>query len=137
MFLQYPRTLLKRLPFPTGCSGSLIKCSLTGGLPGDSDGRESACNAGDQSSIPGSGRSPGERNGNPLQYCCLESSMDTGAWQATAHGGHKEVDMTKLPILCLFSQWDLILVFLFQWSVCLFLVPVTYCFYYCGFVLIV
>ena len=63
--------------------------------------------------------------------------MDTGAWQATAHGGHKEVDMTKLPILCLFSQWDLILVFLFQWSVCLFLVPVTYCFYYCGFVLIV
>ena len=40
----------------------------------------------DASSIPGSGRSPGEGNGNPLQYSCLESSMDRGAWQATVHG---------------------------------------------------
>ena len=42
--------------------------------------------SGDQSLIPGSGRSPGEANGNPLQYSCLENSMDRGAWQATVHG---------------------------------------------------
>ena len=55
------------------------------GFPGGSDGKESACNAGNLSSIPGSGRSPGERNGNPLQYSCLENSMGTGAWRATVH----------------------------------------------------
>ena len=44
--------------------------------------------------IPGLGRSPGEGNGYPLQYSCLENSMDRGAWQATVHGGHKESDMT-------------------------------------------
>ena len=47
---------------------------------GGSDGKESACNAGDPGSIPGSGRSPGEGNGNPLQYSCLENSMDREAW---------------------------------------------------------
>ena len=52
-----------------------------------SDGKESACNFGDLGSIPG--RSPGERNGNPLQYSCLENSMDRGAWQATGHGAAK------------------------------------------------
>ena len=46
----------------------------------------SACNAGDLGSIPGSGRSPGEGNGNPLQYSCLENPMDGGAWWATVHG---------------------------------------------------
>ena len=51
-----------------------------------SDGKVSACNAGDLGSIPGSGRSPGEGNGNPLQYPCLENSMDGGAWWATVHG---------------------------------------------------
>ena len=45
-----------------------------------SDGKESACNAGDPGSIPGLGRSPGEGNGNPLQYYCLENPMDRGAW---------------------------------------------------------
>ena len=50
------------------------------GLPGDSDDKESACNAGDPDSISGSGRSPGEGNGNPLQYSCLENPMDGGAW---------------------------------------------------------
>ena len=49
------------------------------GFPGSSDGKMSACNAGDLGSIPGSGRSPGEGGGNPLQYSCLENSMDTGA----------------------------------------------------------
>ena len=54
--------------------------------PGGSDGKESACNAGDLGSIPGSGRSPGEGNGSPLQYCCLENPVDRGAWRATVHG---------------------------------------------------
>ena len=49
------------------------------------DGKESAHKAGDQHSIPESGRSPGEGNGNPLQYSCLENSMVRGAWQATVH----------------------------------------------------
>ena len=51
-----------------------------------SGGKESACNAGDPGSIPGLGRSPGEGNGNPLQYSCLGNPMDRGAWQATVHG---------------------------------------------------
>ena len=51
-----------------------------------SDGKASACRAGDPGSIPGLGRSPGEGNGNPLQYSCLENSMDWGAWWATVHG---------------------------------------------------
>ena len=50
------------------------------GFPGGSDGKASACNAGDPGSIPGLGRSPGEGNGDPLQYSCLENSMDRGAW---------------------------------------------------------
>ena len=54
--------------------------------PGGSDSKQSACNAGDPGSIPGSGRSPGEVNGNPLQYSCLENRMDIGAWWATVHG---------------------------------------------------
>ena len=56
------------------------------GFPGGSDGKESACNEGDPGSIPGLGRSPGEGNGYPLQYSCLENSMDRGAWWATVHG---------------------------------------------------
>ena len=55
-------------------------------FPGGSDGKESACNEGDLGSIPGLGRSPEEGNGNPLQYSCLENSMDRGAWWATVHG---------------------------------------------------
>ena len=56
------------------------------GSPGSSDGKASAYNAGDPGSIPGLGRSPGEGNGNPLQYSCLENPMDRGAWGATVHG---------------------------------------------------
>ena len=55
-------------------------------FPSGSDGKESACNAGDPGSIPGSGKSPGEGNGNPLQYSCLENPMEGGAWQAPIHG---------------------------------------------------
>ena len=55
-------------------------------FPGGSDSKASTCNAGDLHSISGSGRSPGEGNGNPLQYSCLENSMDGGTWWATVHG---------------------------------------------------
>ena len=56
------------------------------GFPGGSDRKESACNVGAPGSIPGLGRSPGEGNGNPLQYSCLENFIDRGAWRATIHG---------------------------------------------------
>ena len=56
------------------------------GFPGGSEVKASACNARDLSSIAESGRSPGEGNGNPLQYSCLENPMDGGAWWATVHG---------------------------------------------------
>ena len=61
-------------------------CVCLSDFPGGLDGKESACNAGDPASIPGLGRSAGERNGYELQYSCLENSMDRGAWQATVHG---------------------------------------------------
>ena len=53
--------------------------------PGNSEVKASACNAGDLDSIPRLGRSPGEGNGNPLQYSCLKNPMDGGAWWATVH----------------------------------------------------
>ena len=56
------------------------------GFPRGTDGKESACHAGDPGLIPELGRSPGEGNGNPLQYYRLENSRDRGAWWATAHG---------------------------------------------------
>ena len=60
------------------------------GFHGGSDGKESACNAGDPGSIPGSGKSPGEGNGNPLQYSWLENPRDRGAWgRAAVHGVSK------------------------------------------------
>ena len=60
-------------------------CNSPGGIAGGSEGKASACNVGDLGSIPGSGRSLGEGNGNPLQYPCLENPMDRGAWWATVH----------------------------------------------------
>ena len=57
-----------------------------GGFPGGSDVKVFACKVGDPDSIPGLGRSPGERNGNPVQYSCLKHPMDGGAWWATVHG---------------------------------------------------
>jgi len=56
------------------------------GFPGSSAGKESTCNAGDPSMIPGLGRSPGEGNSYLLQYFGLQNSMNRGAWQATVHG---------------------------------------------------
>ena len=55
-------------------------------FPGSSDGKASACNVGDLGLIHWLGRCPGEGNGNPLQYSCLENSMDGGAWSTTVHG---------------------------------------------------
>ena len=63
-------------------------------LPWGLSGKESACNAEDVSSILGLGRTPGEGNGNPLQYSCLGNSMDRGAWQGYSLWGCKESDMT-------------------------------------------
>ena len=60
----------------------LIECKGRG-VPRWLRGKESACQAGDTSSIPGSRRSPREENGNPLQYSCLQNPMDRGAWRAT------------------------------------------------------
>ena len=68
--------------------------NMAQGFLGGSNGKESACNAGDPGSIPGSGRSPGEENGNPLQYSCLGNPMERGPWQATVHRIAKELDTT-------------------------------------------
>ena len=65
------------------------------GFPGGSEVEESASDAGNPGSIPGSGRSPGEGNGNPLQYSCLENPMDRGALVGYSPRGHKELDMTE------------------------------------------
>ena len=65
------------------------------GFPGGLDGKEPSCNAGDLDLIPGLGRSPGEGNGNPLQYSCLENFTDRGAWQARAMGSQRAPDMTE------------------------------------------
>ena len=73
------------------------------GFPYSSVGKESACNAGDPGSVPGSGRSPGEGNGNSLQYSCLENPMDRGAWQAAVHGvARLRHDLTSKPPLLTF-----------------------------------
>ena len=68
----------------TGPQGNSLFFFLN--VPGGSDSKESACNAGDLGSIPGLGQAPGEGNGNPLQYSCLENPMDREAWWATVTG---------------------------------------------------
>ena len=68
-------------------SSHLINTSFFSlGFPGGSEVKASACNVGDLGSIPWLGRSPGEGNGNPLQYSCLENPLDAGVWWATVHG---------------------------------------------------
>ena len=68
--------------------------SPSSGFPSGSDGKESAGKAGDPGLIPGLGRSPGEGNDYTLQYSCMDSSMDKGAWQLTIHGV-TESEMTE------------------------------------------
>ena len=75
----------KRL-FYTSVSLLLFRIQGYGCFPGGSEDKASACNAGDPGLIPGLARSPGEGNGNPLQYSCLENPMDRGAWRAIVHG---------------------------------------------------
>ena len=80
------------------CRGAMLFQSKDQCFPGGSAGKESTCNAGntgDVGSIPGSGRSPGGGNGNPLQYSCLENPMDRGAWWATALKVSQESGTTK------------------------------------------
>ena len=114
------------LSFTENCSNFLSHWSVQGGVPdvfilyscpgislnrfpGGSDGKASACNVGDLGSIPGLGRSPGEGNGNPLQYSCLENPMDGEAWWATVHGVAKSQtrlsDFTSLHFST-FIFWD-------------------------------
>ena len=68
------------------CTGKALDHWKYAEFPYGSDSKESACNVGDPGLIPGSRRSPGERNCNALQYSCLETSMDRGAWWTTVHG---------------------------------------------------
>ena len=77
---------------------------------GGSDGKESACSTGDPDSIPESGRSPGEGNGKPLKYSCLENPMDRTVWWATVHGVTKS-DKTEQLTLTLFQYWQKTLFF--------------------------
>ena len=72
----------------------VLPSDLTVIFPGGSDGKESACNAGDQGSIPGLGRSPGGGHSNLLQYSCLENPMDRGT---DSPQGHTESDPTEAP----------------------------------------
>ena len=72
------------------------------GFPGDSDGKESACSAGELGSIPGSGRSPGGEHGNPFQDSCLENPMYRGVWRATVYGVRKS--WTRLKRLSMYAH---------------------------------
>ena len=74
------------------------------GFPGGSDGKESACNSGGLGSIPGSGKSLGEGNGNPLQYSCLDNFMDRRAWWVTVHGAAESDTTEQLTISSLQYQ---------------------------------
>ena len=96
-------------------------CTILG-FPEASDDEESACSAGDPASIPGSGRSPGEGNGNPLQYSCLENPMDRGAWWAIQFMGSQTVGhdwatnpFTFYHLLLLYTLTFSITKYLFVW----------------------
>ena len=91
---------LSLLPYFTKYDLSTVWTAVVGvtELLGWLSGKESACSAGDageMGSAPGSGRSPGGGHGNTLQYSCLESPMDSGAWQISVLGVHRESDMTE------------------------------------------
>ena len=86
--IYIPTNSARRFPFLHNLSrrGFLKECYIYVGSPGGSEDKASACNAGNPGWITGLERSPGEGNGNPLQYSCLENPMERGDWQATVHG---------------------------------------------------
>ena len=89
--LKIPQEKLAVKPYPPckpqcGWVCQFISCKSFPGFSGGSDGKECVCNAEDPGSIPGWGRCPGGGNGNPLQFSCLENSMDRGTWWAIDHG---------------------------------------------------
>ena len=84
---SYPKLLLE--------FRSVYKSALRMGFPGSTDGKESACHGGDPGSIPWLGRSPGEENGNPLQYSCLENPHGQKSLVGYSPWGRKESDMTE------------------------------------------
>ena len=113
-FYYYCIFFLLRVSHPSQTQSPVTKGTLVfiyttiipwDGFPGGSDGKTCVCNARDPGSIPGLGRSPGEGNGNPLQYSCLENPMDRGAWYATVHGVAKS--QTRLSDLTLLIPWDM------------------------------
>ena len=85
-FLQQKFQAIERHLLKKDNSGCRTMTWFWAGMFGGSNGKESACNAGDSGLISGLGRSPGEGNGNPPQYSCLENPMGRGAWKATVHG---------------------------------------------------
>ena len=86
------------------------------GFPGGSDGKESACNARDRGLIPGLGRSPGEGNGYPLPYSCLENPKDRGAWRATVHGFAKSrIRLSDFHSLIHIQTHNLVQTLMFTW----------------------
>ena len=102
--------------------GKLLCCQLNLALPRSGlglplwlSGKESTCQEGDLSLIPGSGRSPGEGNGNPLQYSCLENPMERGSWQAVVHEVTRVIHnlATKQPQQIRFSRSG---IFCYNWS---------------------
>ena len=120
--LKKERTFSCKTPFcwignggpPTFLWKNCSKLYLVVGFHGGSDSKESACNVGDPGSIPGSGRSSGIGNGYPLQYSCLEKSMDRGAWWATVHGDarFRHDWVTNTMFFWSFCHWALPLSFL-------------------------
>ena len=91
---------------------------LAWAFPVAPDGKESVCDAGDLGSILGLWRSPGERNGNPLQYACLENPMDRGAWWATVHGVKKsQTRQSDLHFTDMELSWHLWVCHLACWCV--------------------
>ena len=108
--LKGSKTLNMKSLFPRG--RSLIEKEFKSlDLPGGSEGKESACNAGDPGSIPGSGKFPWEGHGTPLQYFCLENSVDRRAWWTVVHGvarsDRTEQLTLRVPIPLEFSRFGL------------------------------
>ena len=97
LFEKIPPSLLRQ-PSRT------LSLIMVMGFPGDSDGKESVCSAGDPGSIPRLGRSPGEGNGNSLWYSFLENSMDRGAWLTTVHGVTKRWIWQQLSLFMVMAE---------------------------------